>query len=411
MSEFLSHLSENINSFLRQLPSLADIPNWALCLIIGLIYFAYYYCNVVKPPVLACASSKYRLFLERNVPLIKEKYWPTIWCIESRLQTVIANFFRSHVDINYIREILNLEDGGQVALDWDYPTKADENTPIILILPGLTGDSQASYVKKFVISGVDEGFRMVVFNYRGLGGIPLKTPKTYCITSSDDLNQVVRHVKLKYPNAPIGGVGISLGGLILGYYLANQSTEEQLFCASMLISVPFDIFKAVESMEQSGLNRLINKHLADCLVNTVIRRRDVLETGDEPWKLPEVAQSKTVREFDSSFTIKQFGYETVEHYYADASLHDKLGNIRTPVLCLSAADDPFQPLENPLDADKLFNVELVGVLVTVRGGHIAFLEGLFPLKKRSEYMHRVSLQFFHAMFRDSAYKNFIPQSS
>lgn len=74
-----------------------------------------------------------------------------------------------------------MEDGGQVALDWDYPTKADENTPIILILPGLTGDSQASYVKKFVISGVDEGFRMVVFNYRGLGGIPLKVCHLLCI--------------------------------------------------------------------------------------------------------------------------------------------------------------------------------------------------------------------------------------
>lgn len=89
---------------------------------------------------------------------------------------VTALFISLIIDVIFLnfREILTLEDGGQVALDWDHPTKADENTPIILILPGLTGDSQASYVKKFVISGVDEGFRMVVFNYRGLGGIPLK---------------------------------------------------------------------------------------------------------------------------------------------------------------------------------------------------------------------------------------------
>jgi abhydrolase domain-containing protein 1/3 len=56
-------------------------------------------------------------------------------------------------------------------------------------------------------------------------------------------------------------------------------------------------------------------------------------------------QCKTVREFDSSYTAKQFGYKDVNHYYADASIHNKLHKIKVPMLCLSARDDPFQPYE------------------------------------------------------------------
>lgn len=56
-------------------------------------------------------------------------------------------------------------------------------------------------------------------------------------------------------------------------------------------------------------------------------------------------QSKTIKEFDANFTSKHFGFEDVEHYYRTATLHDKLHKITTPILCLSAADDPFQPLD------------------------------------------------------------------
>lgn len=71
------------------------------------------------------------------------------------------------------REVLTLKDGGEVALDWK-----EENTspssPIVLLLPGLTGTSQTEYAKALAISASKAGIRFVVFNYRGLGGMQLK---------------------------------------------------------------------------------------------------------------------------------------------------------------------------------------------------------------------------------------------
>lgn len=114
--------------------------------------------------------------------------------------------------------MLGLKDGGEVALDW-LINDCVHNAPIIIILPGLTGESQAEYIKCLVSQANQMGMKCVVFNNRGLGGIALKTPRLYCAANCEDLSEVVNHVRTKNPNAKIGATGISMGGLILGKLL------------------------------------------------------------------------------------------------------------------------------------------------------------------------------------------------
>lgn len=93
--------------------------------------------------------------------------------------------------ILFCREILELSDGGEVALDWaieceDSPSLEDnENTekPVLLILPGITGCSAHNYIKYLVRDGLMEGYRPVVFNQRGNGGIPLKVRRGHFLRS------------------------------------------------------------------------------------------------------------------------------------------------------------------------------------------------------------------------------------
>jgi predicted alpha/beta-fold hydrolase len=60
------------------------------------------------------------------------------------------------------------------------------------------------------------------------------------------------------------------------------------------------------------------------------------------WDLERVFSSKTIREFDASFTTPQFGYSDVHEYYTEATLSGKLNSVRIPVLALNATDDPMQ---------------------------------------------------------------------
>jgi predicted alpha/beta-fold hydrolase len=60
------------------------------------------------------------------------------------------------------------------------------------------------------------------------------------------------------------------------------------------------------------------------------------------WDLEKVFSSTTIREFDTRFTAKLFGYDSLSDYYTDARLVGKLSAVKVPTLTLNAEDDPFQ---------------------------------------------------------------------
>lgn len=225
-----------------------------------------------------------------------------------------------------------------------------------------------------------------------------QTPRLYCAANCEDLCEVVVHVHKLNPGVKIGAAGISMGGLILGNYLAKHSDESrQLLTAAQIISSPWDVTKGSESIEKPILNSLLDRHLASSLCRTV-DKYDILKGGNFKWDMERVLRSKTIKEFDSEFTVKLFGYRDVDHYYTDATLTDKIHNIKVPVLCLSAADDPFQPLE-ALPLNDIESSSHVAMVVTARGGHIGFLEGMWPIN-RDQYMGRLFGQFFSAALFD-----------
>lgn len=67
-----------------------------------------------------------------------------------------------------------------MALDWAEaaPGPDDGPRPVVLVLPGLTGGSQADYVRCLVAAAHQLGAHCVVFNNRGLGGLPLTVSAT-----------------------------------------------------------------------------------------------------------------------------------------------------------------------------------------------------------------------------------------
>ncbi|GBP01432.1 Phospholipase ABHD3 [Eumeta japonica] len=121
--------------------------------------------------------------------------------------------------------------------------------------------------------------------------------------------------------------------------------------------------------------------------------------ADQIRRLQEVIKEKTgcktIKEFDALFTSKQFGYAHVDDYYSDATLHNKLHYITVPLLCLSAADDPFQPLE-AIPIKPAEESTHVAIVVTARGGHIGFLQGWWPSSKE-EYMGRLFVEFLQQL--------------
>lgn len=175
--------------------------------------------------------------------------------------------------------------------------------------------------------------------------IHLQTPRLYCAANVEDLSEVAQHIRKLYPNSKIGATGISMGSLLLGNYLAEHSDEARaIFTACHIISSPYAVHKVAESIEKPYLNCILDKHLTSRLC-TILSQYEIIDKSRPDIDFNIILKSKTIREFDSNFTSKHFGYDDVEHYYTVASLHEKLHKISVPFLCLSAADDPFQPFE------------------------------------------------------------------
>lgn len=369
----------------------------------GIAFLYYYLTSVAKIPDLYCKAGKFRTVLETMVPVIKQKYYPTPWCFGTYGQTTISNIFRRMVpNIKYQREFLETPDGGIIALDW-FPKDVPLNAPIAFFMTGLTGHSQTEYIKTLIPAAVKQGCRVAVLNYRGRGGVDLRTAKTYCAVSFDDMSLALRTIKARYPDSIIIACGISLGGVILGHYL-SEAREEALCDSAMLISSVFDVSKAVFSLESPGLNRLFNRFLARNLWLSVEPHQHKFKEFRERVNFEDVRKSTTIKEFDERFTSKMFGFKSVDHYYNAATLSNKIKQIRVPTLCVCAADDMFQQID-ALPLDTVEENPNLAFLVTSRGGHIGFMDGILP--SLPFFSERLLEQFLASMLitiRDGAFK-------
>ena len=72
------------------------------------------------------------------------------------------------------------------------------------------GDSSLNYVSHFVHDGLYQGYQCVVFNQRGFGNIPLKSPRLVAVTN-EDIEVILDVICERYPLVPIVAVGVSLG--------------------------------------------------------------------------------------------------------------------------------------------------------------------------------------------------------
>ncbi|KAI3744663.1 hypothetical protein L1987_57752 [Smallanthus sonchifolius] len=94
-------------------------------------------------------------------------------------------------------------------------TNTVADIPLVIVVPGLTSDSNSPYIKKITYNMAKHEWNVVVSKHRGLGGVPLTSECFYIVGKSNDLGEVVNHLHRKPPETPLYDVGTSLGANIL----------------------------------------------------------------------------------------------------------------------------------------------------------------------------------------------------
>ncbi|CDW56426.1 Abhydrolase 6 domain containing protein [Trichuris trichiura] len=344
-------------------------------------------------PVLYVGEGRFKSVLFDHCPILTSVYRPPKWCYHGTMQTLVGNFGSTPPLLAHERDMLPLEDGGQLALDWFPPlSSATSMSRIAVIVPGYTGSTFENYVLRAVHLLLPIGCAVVVFNNRGLANAPLLTPKAYCFSRTADLEAALQRIEDRTPNAKRLIVGYSSGGALIVQYLARSKAENCRVHAALSISTPFNAQVSVHNLEKFWYRCIFNRYLTMRMRSYLKRHQDVFKSIVD---VERIMRASSIREFDTLFTAPMNGYGCVLEYYEDASIERKLDTITVPVLCLNAADDCFAPLHT-VPTGVAQGLPNVAIALTKAGGHMGFLRNRYP--KSQSFADELLRQYAVAMF-------------
>uniref|UniRef100_A0A7I4CUT1 AB hydrolase-1 domain-containing protein n=2 Tax=Physcomitrium patens TaxID=3218 RepID=A0A7I4CUT1_PHYPA len=241
----------------------------------------------------------FNAFILSKLTELEKPYKPYPLLTNRHVETIFAAFFRSLPSLTYRRECLRMADGGTVALDWPQPEIQDPKA-VLILLPGLTGGSDDTYVQHLTRRASKQGWQVVVFNSRGCADSPVTTPQFYSASFTEDLRQVVKHTAFLFPSKRVYAAGWSLGANILVRYLGQEAERCPLSGAVSLCN-PFDLVVADEDFH-IGFNNVYDKSLANGLRKIFAKHAHLFEDIGGDYNIHLVANATTVRDFDDGLT-------------------------------------------------------------------------------------------------------------
>ncbi|XP_050916529.1 uncharacterized protein LOC127131659 [Lathyrus oleraceus] len=247
----------------------------------------------------------------------------------------------------------------------------DESTPIVILIPGLTSDSSAPYLKHLAYHTAKRGWKVVVSNHRGLGGVPITSDIFYNSGWTEDTRTVVNYVHKENPKAPLFIVGNSVGANILVKYLGEEG-ENTPVAGAVAVCSPWDLLITDRFITRAPVQKFYDKALTGGLQDYAKLHQPLFSRLGN-WE--GIMKALSIRDFDDHATRLFAKYETVDTYYRRCSSTPYVKSVSIPLLCISALDDPVCTKEAiPWDECRL-NKNIV--LATVKhGGHLAFFEGI-----------------------------------
>jgi predicted alpha/beta-fold hydrolase len=320
------------------------------------------------------------------MPSLTDAFRPAIGLSNPHLQTLWGPLWRKLPVLERHRERLWLADGDFLDLDWHGPHQAE--APLVLVLHGLTGSSHSPYVKGLQQALQVRGWASVAVNWRGCSGEPNLLARSYHSGASEDLAEVVAHLRAERPMAPLYAVGYSLGGNVLLKYLGESGSASQLEGA-VAVSVPFRLDQCADRIGQ-GFSKVYQAHfMREMLAYVQSKQRHFRDQGHQEGlaaldRLGPLRKMRTFWDFDGKVTAPLNGFSDAHDYYRRSSSRFYLGENRTPTLIIHSLDDPFVsglslPTVSELAPQTHFELH-------ERGGHVGFVEG--SLRNPGYYLER-----------------------
>ncbi|KAF3920334.1 hypothetical protein ABW20_dc0100767 [Dactylellina cionopaga] len=261
--------------------------------------------------------------------------------------------------------------------EFDLWESKEDTTPLVIALHGLSGGSHETYVRlslePLVRAKKDGGlgYDALVLNARGCGWTKLTSNKMFNAMFTEDIRQVVKLMRMKFPKRPIMTIGFSLGANILANYLGEEGSSCPVH-AAILVSSPHNLDVCGKVMWLSFMGRQYSKFMTGSLRNLFERNIGMMSTHPN---IDAEAVRKCVYlfDYDREVTAKIFGFRTSGEYYRASSSVDKLLAVKVPTLIINSEDDPISLKDGYPKNEAQANPYLCFVTTSV-GGHLGWFE-------------------------------------
>jgi uncharacterized protein len=242
-------------------------------------------------------------------------------------------------------------------------------SPTLVLLHGLEGSADAHYMRGIADKAFAVGFNVVRLNQRNCGGTDHLSVGVYNSGLTADPASVIRELVERDRLPSISVAGYSLGGNV-ALKLAGEygSTPPPQVCAFAAVSPTLDLTACIDALERRS-NRLYQQNFLVALKQRIRRKRRLFP---DHYSTAPLRRIRSVRQFDDAYTAPMSGYRDAADYYFRASSLRVAAAIRVPTLIVTAADDPFVPVE-PFRDPAVTGNPAIRFVVTPHGGHCGFV--------------------------------------
>jgi hypothetical protein len=233
---------------------------------------------------------------------------------------------------------------------------------LLVLVHGLGGSIDSHYMLEAVRAAEAAGIACLRVNIRGSD----RTGEDiYHAALTEDLHAALASPEIaRYRRIHL--LGYSLGGHIV-LYAATEDIDRRVRSVAAVCPV-LDLHSASRAIDEP--RRLpYRRHVLNAIKDVyaaVARRREAL-----PLPLAEALRIRTLREWDERIVVPRFGYDSVEHYYDEASVAPRLGRLEVPSLVVAARHDPMVPAHTLVPVLESAGPPLEARWIE-RGGHVGF---------------------------------------
>ncbi|MGA9800882.1 MAG: alpha/beta fold hydrolase [Terriglobales bacterium] len=282
----------------------------------------------------------------------------------------LASFFLSRrvtlppAEARYIE----VEPGVQVLVHCHWQT--DRRSPLtIIIVHGLEGSSDSTYMQGIAAKGLARGMNVVRMNQRNCGGTEGLAPTLYHSGRSQDVAAVAKSVIEQDRISRFALAGFSMGGnLVLKLAGEWGSDGPGEFCAVAAVCPAINLAASADALHQRG-NRLYEQYF---LWNLGRRLHTKARLFPGVFDTSRLRGIRSLREFDDRITAFYCGFKGADDYYDRAAAAHVIDRIAVPTFILHAANDPFIRIL-PETRQKILDNPHITFLETNDGGHCSYL--------------------------------------